>query len=238
MSHRQQGLGLLNLLIVIMLGVMAFASSAQALTPKFLVGKKAVSTGLNALIEGQQIGRDTLSVPALGTEFNCEKFTVLTGVLESSTKAAGKLRYEECTVLEATASLGEIPCTVRNGKTITASGTILPAELTTGEPALLVEAINVLIGLEGASCPLPLDNIAKGELCLKIVNNDTVKPKIQASEAIQKSCKERTTLEGAIEGAGFKDKLLYGTQEAFTTIEAELFLGGVHAGLTLGVSLQ
>jgi hypothetical protein len=239
MSYRKQGLGLVGLLAVIALVVAAFASSAQALTPKFLVGKKAVAAGLNAVVEGKQIGRSTLLVPALNTEFNCEKFRIINGLLESGTTATGELKYEECTVLELKTPLGEIPCTVKNGKTITAKGTILPTETITGEPALLVEAINGLIGLEGPECPLPLDIIIKGELCLKIVNNDTVKPKVQSSEAIQKSCKERTTLEGATEGAGFKDKLLFGVQEGFIDSEAELFLGGAaHTGLTLGVSLQ
>src|SRR3954454_18214752 len=90
MIYRKQGLGLVGLLAVVVLGAMAFASSAQALTPKFLVGGKAVGAGLNAPLQGNQIGRDVLLVPGLNTEFNCEKFTVNEGVLVNATD--GKAR--------------------------------------------------------------------------------------------------------------------------------------------------
>jgi hypothetical protein len=243
MTHRKNGLGLLGLLAVVALGVMAFASSAQALTPKYLVGKKAVVGTLNATVEGKQVGRGTLLVSALNTEFNCEKFSVASGLLVTGTDATGQLLYEECTVLELLPPLEELPChiyvsAVDKRLHITATGLILPAELTNGEPAVLVEKINAKILMEGAECPLPLENIVKGELCLKIDNNDTVEPTVLSSVAIQAECKERPTLEALTEGAGVKDKLLYGAQTGFVDGTAKVFLGGVHKGLTVGVSLQ
>jgi hypothetical protein len=244
MVYRRHRLRLFGLVAMVSLGVMAFTSSAQALTPKFLVGKKAVVAGLNATVEGKQIGRDVLSVSALNTEFNCEKFSVASGLLVTGTDATGQLLYEECTVLELLPPLQELPChiyvsAVDKRLHITATGLILPAELTNGEPAVLVEKINAKILMEGAECPLPLENIVKGELCLKIDNNDTVEPTVLGNATIQGECKERPALESLGEGAGFKDKILYGAQTAVTTITAKVFLGGAsHKGLSLGVSLQ
>ena len=41
MTHRKQGIGFFGLLAVVALGVMAFASSAQALTPQYIFKNKA-----------------------------------------------------------------------------------------------------------------------------------------------------------------------------------------------------
>jgi hypothetical protein len=150
-----------------------------------------------------------------------------------------ELVYEECTVLELKTPLGELPCAVKHSKKIVGTAAVLPAELTDGSPALLLEGIDALIELEGVECPLPLANRIKGDMCLKLESNETVKPKVVTSQAIQKECKERTALEGPTEGPGVKDKITYGTQEAFMDGQAELFLGGAtHTSLSIGVSLQ
>jgi hypothetical protein len=251
MSYRKHGAALLGALAMAVLGVTVFAATTQALTPKFLVGKGAVVAGLNALLEGAQIGRETLSVPALNIEFNCEKTTVSEGLIVSGTEAKGALVFEECTVLELKAPLGELPCNVKNKK-IAGKGTVIPAELKNGEPAILVSKGEALIGLEsGTGCPLPLDNIVTGDLCVKIETNDTVKPVGSTSQTIQAECRARSSLGGPEisgtpaeieklekEGKAFLDEEKYGTQQSFVTGKGEVFLGGVHKGLTLGVSLQ
>ena len=250
MRKRKQGLSLLGILVVVALGVMAFASSAQALVPKFFVGGTLAATGLNAPVEGKQIGTGTLLVKALNLEINCTGFKVTSGLLTSATHAEGSLLYEGCTALEMpapTGSLAEIStCELIVTEAdkrhhVTAKGLILPAELTNGSPAVLVEKIEALVlFLKGVGCALPLENKVKGELCLKIVNNETVKPTVEASEAIQAECKERPTLESLSEGAGVKDLLLYGAQTSFVDGKAEVFLGGgaTHLGKTIGVLLD
>jgi len=246
MRKRKQGLSLAGLLVVVALGVMAFASSAQALVPKFFVGGTLAAAGLNAPVEAKQVGRGTLLVPTLNLEINCEKFSVASGVLTGPTDVEGKLLYEECTALEVTAPLAELPChVIDEGKLhVTAKALLLPAELKGVTeplpPAILAEKIEATVKfLSGTGCPLPLESKIKGEVCLKIEGNHTVKPKIVTNATIQAECKERPTLEALTEGAGVKDKLLYGTQEAFVDGTAEVFLGGAaHVGKTIGVLLD
>lgn len=252
MSYRKHGAGLLGVLAIAALGVAAFAATAQALTPKFLVGKKAVVAGLNAVLEGVQIGRETLSVPTLNLEINCEKVSVSEGLIVSGTEAKGGLVFEECTMLELKAPLEELPCNIKNKK-IPGKGTVIPAELKNGEPAILVSKGEALIGIEsGTGCPLPLDNIVTGDLCVKIETNDTVKPVGSTSQVIQAECRARSSLGGPEisgtpaeieklekEGKAFLDEEKYGTQLSFVTGKGEVFLSGeIHKGLTLGVSLQ
>ena len=246
MRYRRGGLGLFGLLAVAALGVMAFASSAQALTPKFLIAKAAVAAGLNATVSGVAEGTATLSIPALNAEINCKKFSVLEGVASSGTDGKGKILHEECSVLVESTKEEAIGCEIVTADTgsvqkhITSTALILPTELANGTPAVLSEAIvaTVLTKPE-QGCVLPTTTKIKGEYCSKIAaGNDTTEVLIQSSPTIQKECVERTTLEGSTIGAGFKDKLLFGAQEAFITGTSKMFLTGAHKGLTLGISLQ
>ena len=244
MSYRRGGLGLFGLLAVVALGVMAFVSSAQALTPGFLIAKKAPAAGLKANFNGVQEGIGTLSVPALNTEINCTGFTVQEGVVETESDAKVKLLYEGCTVLVLSTKEEATGCEVVTADTgstqkhITATGLVLPTELTGGAAAILVEKIEATVLTKPTEgCVLPTTTKIKGEVCLKITSgNDTTEPLVQSNATIQGECVERTALEGMTIGKGFKDKLLFGAQEATITGAAKLFLTGAHEKLTLGVS--
>ena len=79
MSDRKRGKGLLGLLVVAVLGVMAFTASAQALTPKFNVN--GVAPAANTNVSGTQEGTGTLLVPNLNLSLTCTEFEVLEGVI-------------------------------------------------------------------------------------------------------------------------------------------------------------
>ena len=261
MKHRgKYGAGLV---VAAALGVLVFATSVQALTPEFLIAKKLPAAGLDATFGAKQLGVGTLLIPALSTEINCAKFTVAEGLIGSSTDAKGKLLFEECTALELGGSLAELPgCEIvvnheggAQKHHITATGLILPAELKEEvegslPPALLIEKIeaNVLTKPE-SGCLLPKTTTIKGELCLKIDNNDTKELLLLSSQLIQESCKPRKTLEGPEiltpvtkkeeeEGKAFLDELKFGVNPAYVDADVDVFLKGAHEGLTLGVSLQ
>jgi len=201
MNYGKNGLRLLGLLAVAALSVMALAAaSAQAVTPGYLIGGAAVGA-LTATVNGEQLGTGTLLVPGLNFKVNCTKFKVGTGSINSNSDASGELLYTGCTTLSITKSPEEIACEVV--EPINATGLILPAELTNGEPAVLAEGIKALIKLTKVGdltkeCILPFDNVVKGDLCLKIDSNDTIKPLLLASETIQKECKARTASESLL----------------------------------------
>ena len=79
MSYRRNVRGLLGLLVVAVLGVMAFASSAWAVLPAFLINKKpalhATATGVT------HEGLEVLLVPSLNLEIKCPEFEVLEGLI-------------------------------------------------------------------------------------------------------------------------------------------------------------
>ena len=248
MRYRRGGLGLIGLLTVVALGVMAFASSAQALTPEFLIAKKLPAAGLNATVGGVQVGVGLVEIPALGAEINCTEFEVLEGVASSSTDGKLKLLNKGCTVLALSTGEEATGCEIVTAdnespasKQVTASFLVLPTELTNGTMALLAEGIVAsILTRQEQGCVLPTTTKIKGEVCFRIKagTNDTVEPLVESNLETQKECVERTTLEGLTIGAGFKDKVLFGSQEAFFKMTASLFLTGAHKGLTLGVSLQ
>jgi len=234
--------------IATMLGVLAFATSAQALIPQFVYKN---TSGIEvqvllATISAKQLGRGTVSIPGLSLEINCEKFSITSGEINTATDAAVQLLYEECTALEESAPLGELTgCEIVVNHTgdkrphITANALILPAELTDGSYAVLAEKIEATVLTEPEKgCILPVTTKFKGELCLKIDNNESVEPELLASPEIQGLCKERPTLEALSEGAGVKDKLLFGAHEAFVTGKADVHLTGAHNGYSLGVLLK
>ena len=239
MRYRRHGARLFGLLTVAALSVMALAAaSAQAVTPKFLVN--ATVEPLEATFGGEQEGTGTLLVPGLNFKISCTAFTVDEGKINTNTDAKAVFLYTGCTTLSITKSPEEIACEVV--EPVKVEALLLPAELTNGEPAVLAEKIKALINLTKPKvlteeCILPFDNVVKGEICLKIKagTNDTVEPLLLSNDSTQKECKERATLEGA-EGAGFKDKLLYGSQEVTVDDAKKLKLTGSHVKLTLGVS--
>jgi len=240
MTYRKFGLGLL----ISAVGLMAFAATAQAANPGYLIGGAPVGT-LTATATGSQIGDGYLLVAALNLELRCKKFSVQSGNIDSNTVGLGKLLYEECAPLEMT-GLGVFDdCEIPGGH-VSAEATLLPAEiLTTNAFALLAEKIKatILIHSPEEECVLPESNTVKGELCLVIDDNNTTTPDVLASSTIQSTCKPRTTLEGLNNelptqtGSNFKDQLLYGAQTANVDGTATLSLTGAHAGKTLGVAL-
>ena len=253
---------LLGLLATALLGALVFSTSAQAvkeLASGFFVNGSQIAGTLNALLTGTQVGRGTLLVPALMIEINCEKFTMASGVLHTTSDADLTLLYEECTTLKSDAALEDIPgCEIvvnhegDNRHHITATALLLPAELTDGTPAILAENIVAKILTKPESgCILPKTTEVTGELCLKIDGNHTAEPELLASQAIQVSCNPRLALNGTevsgstaeIEklesiGKAVLDKLLFGVNEAFVDGKAKVHLTKApHNGLTLGVLL-
>lgn len=236
MSYRKFGLGL----VVAAIGMMAFASSAHAVKSVFLINKS--SANLHASVTGVQLGEGKLLVAGLNMEVRCPKFTVQEGLILNNDDAHGKLLFEECRPYVHSTGLENKFCHVTATAVdtklhITATGLILPAELKSGAPAILIESIKALILFLGAECTLPEDNLVTGELCLAIDENDTVKPEVLSSAAIQATCLERPTLGALAQGAGVTDVLKYGIHTASVIGTAQLSLTGAHAGQTLGVSL-
>lgn len=207
MSKRKHGLGLLGLLAVSVLGVMVFASSALALVPKFLTNGTLVAL---ATIEGEQEGIGILLVSKLNTEIKCEKGAIK-GMIKTGEDAEVSSLFEECTVLEITEPLAELPCHVVDTQKASAllhitvlNALLKPVEFSDGSLGILAFTSGVFVNfLSGTGCPLPLKTELKGSVCAKITaGNNTKEPLVQLSETIQKA-------------AGCQDKLLYGLQEAF-----------------------
>jgi hypothetical protein len=248
MKHRKRQGVLLGLLAA--LSLLAFSASAQALTPKFVYKNKAGTevAFLLAKITAKQLGRGTLSIPGLNAEINCEKLTTSSGAVETAIHIEINILWEECTALSISPLVELEGCEVVTPEHETTGGTphhitikilIGATELNNGEPALLGQKIeSKIVFRKEVGCVLPVLTTLKGEVCLKVDKNDTVEPELLASQTIQGECRERTALEGAIEGAGFKDKLLYGAQEMFLTAKADLRLIGEHEGFKLGVFLK
>jgi len=246
MSYRRLGLGF----VVAVVGVMGFASSAHGANPGFLIGGSPVGA-LSASVGAEQVGAAFLLVPALNLEIRCQQFTVQEGKIESNIVAKTKILHEECEPLEM-AGLGVfddchiVASAIDQKLHIAVSATFLPAEiLTTNAPALLAENVVAIVTIASPTeeCVLPEKNTVKGEVCVVIGNNNTVRPLRFSSNTIQVTCKPRTTLEGLNNelptqtGSNFKDELRYGAQTASLDSTAHLFLTGAHAGKTLGVSL-
>lgn len=240
MSYRGNGRGLLGLLVVAVLGVMAFAGSAQALTPQFTINGKSA---LHAVFTAVQEGTGSILIPNANLEINCPEFEVIEGLILSPTDADIKLLHKGCRAFSIT-PLEELKAChlsdVAGGKPellhITSNSLLLPVEFADGKYGILLEKIVAIVSfLSGLGCPLPLKNVIKGEICLKITSgNDTTEPLIQSNQAIQGEC-PAIKLEGF--GSVAKDKMLFGVNEAFIDRSAVLKLTGEHAGLTLGVLL-
>jgi hypothetical protein len=229
MRHRKSGARLLGLVVVAALGVMAFAASAQAVAPGFLINKKPVGS-LLALVTGKiEAGTvGTIKVAGLNFELNCTSFTTHEGHISSNTHAKAVLLYTGCSTLSLSA-LTEMDCHVQ--EPVTAEALLLPAETTAGGPAILAESIKALVTLHLKGTPVlkekpciwPLDNTITGTACFEITpaTNDTKLPLLIA---------------GAI-CSGSVDELKYGSQTATLEGKAELLLTGPHHGTPLGVSL-
>lgn len=236
MSNRKYGSGLLA---VAALSLMGAAATAQA-GPQFLIGGAPI-WALTATFGVKQLGTGTLLVPGYKFELKCSNVAVSVGLINSGTDATGQFLFEGCSVNVA-------PCQVIASAAdlkphVTATALLLPAELANGNYAILAENIYALILFASQmGCPLPLDQVVKGELCLSLDNNGTVEPSVLASKTIQGECRERPSLGSSAEGNGVKDKLLYSIGEGFIDGTANIFLSGFfpplgHRGLTLGVSL-
>ena len=140
MTRRKQGLGLFGLLAVAALGVMAFASSAQAVLLGYLINKKLA---LHATAGGvSHEGLEVLLVPGSNLEIKCPEFEVLEGLILDSKVAHlahVKLLYKKCVAFSITPKLEELPCHVSDvagGKPellhITANALLLPIEFADG----------------------------------------------------------------------------------------------------------
>ena len=241
MKHRTHGARLFGLLVVAVLGVMAFAASAQAVVePGFLIDQKsAVATTVGAEIDPGTVA--TMLVPGLNFQLTCSALTIDNGNINSALDAIVVILFpgNKCTTLDFTTK-AEIPCEVVD---ITAEALFLPAELAAdGKPAVLAEKVKALIKLTKVGdlskpCTLPQDNVVTGEVCFKITDatNDTVKPLIEAPV----TCKNREKLEGIsneVTAGGFPDLVKYGVQDVTLDGKAVLFLTDAKFK-TLGVSL-
>jgi hypothetical protein len=239
MQDRKREARLFGLLIATALGALAFAASAQAVAPGFLINGKPVGT-LLAIAEAVQEGTGTLLVSALNFKLSCTTVTVDEGEVTSNTDAKMIVLNTGCTALTINTS-AEIDCHIT--EPIKVEALLLPAELTNGEPAVLAEKIKGVIEfhlkgtplLKEKACVLPLTNNLSGETCSAIKSNDTVEPLAVSGSSIE--CKERTALESLTEGAGVKDVLKYGAQTAISDGASILSLTGPHKGMTMGVSL-
>lgn len=239
MKHRTHGARLLGLVVAAALGAMAFAASAQAVNPGFLIAKKAA---LAATFSGEIVSGtiSTMLVPGLNFQLSCTGATADEGVINTSTDAKATFLYTGCTTLDLTTK-AEIECEVV--EPIKSEALILPAELTDGSPAVLFEKLKALIRLTKKGdltkpCILPEDNTATGEICYKIIpaTNDMTVVLVEASA----TCKNRSTLEGLnneVTSGGVPDLEKYGGQDALFDNQFKLALTGAHKGLTLGVSL-
>jgi hypothetical protein len=229
MTHRKHGARLLGLLVVAALGVMAFAASAQAVAPGFLINKKPVGA-LLATAEGKLESVGTMKVPILKFELNCTAMTTDEGHISSNTHGKAILLYTGCTALDLSAlpTITEFDCHVT--EPIKAEALLLPTETDSGEPAILAEGIKALVvlHLKGTPllkekiCVLPLDNTVTGTACFEVTlgSNDTVLPLVIPNATCAAA-----------------DELKYGGQKATLEGAAELLLNGAHNGKTLGVSL-
>jgi hypothetical protein len=241
MSYRKHGRGLLGLLVVAVLGVMAFAGSAQGVAPKFNV---AGATAGDFEVTGVQEGQNwALLVPNSNLSLTCTEFEVLEGlVLTGGLVAHFKLLHKGCKAVEHK-NAGELPCHVSDvagGDAtklhVTANFLALPLEFADGKYGILVEKISAQINfLSGTGCPLPLKTVFTGEVCFKITSgNDTASPLIQSNQTIQGEC-PAVALEGT--GSVAKDTLKFGANEAFVVGAAILSGKALAAGKTIGVLL-
>jgi hypothetical protein len=251
MNYRKHGARLLGLLAVAALGVMAFAASAQAVAPGFLLNKKPLAVGLLVTAGVTQENKfGTMLVPGLNFELNCETLTVDNAEITGPTHGQATLLYTKCSTLSITKLPEEIHCHVT--EPITATALLLPAELVKpvlNGPAVLAEQIKALVKLHlpeaslGVTpCVLPLDNTVTGEVCFEIKNtaptitNDTVAPLLYTDATVE--CRVKTELEKGTEGSGtIKDVLKYGAQTVTLDGAAVITALGPHTGALLGVSL-
>jgi hypothetical protein len=251
MSRRKMRNSLAGLVAVAALGVMAFASSAQAVGPlDFYVNGVPNPTTLHVELEGSQIGTaNALLLPSFNVEIKCGTFSVQEGLLLGPDEITGKLLFEECKVFESGGTLAELSnCHIIASTTdarlhITASGKILPAELSPFNGtnyAVLVEGKSLVLIKQPSTCVLPEHTVIKGEVCLKIDTNHTTPLLLLTNQTIQGECTPRV-LEALGDPAGtkVKDKLLFGTNEAFLDLHANVKgkAGTSHAKATLGVLL-
>jgi hypothetical protein len=225
-------------------GIMAFASSAQAGPLDFYVNGVPNPTTLHVELTGEQIGTaNAMLLPSFGVEIKCGTMTVQEGLLLGPDEITGKLLFETCKVFNS-AGLAELAnCHIIASTTdarlhITASGKLLPAITTGGSPAVLVEGKSLVLIKQPSTCVLPEHTVIKGEICLKIDTNHTTPLLLLSNETIQGECTPRV-LEALGDPAGtkVKDKILFGTNEAFldTHINLRGKPGTAHANATLGV---
>jgi hypothetical protein len=247
MLERKQRDRMLGLLIVTALGALAFAASAQAIAPGFLVHREPAGD-LLPLIEGTLEGTGTMLVAGLNFELNCTTMATDEGIINTNTDAKIVLLYSGCStlILNKLPTAEEVDCHV--SEPIRVEALLLPTELLkpfTDEPAILAEKIKALIvfHLKGTAqlkekpCILPLDNTVTGEVCFEIVpgTNDTLLPLLIAGAGIE--CLDVTALESLTLGFGFTDKLKYGAQIAVLDVGVFLDGLGAHKDSTFGVSL-
>ena len=242
MARIKQGLGLSGLMVMAALGVMVFASSAQAVTPQFNLG----GVVKEFTVTGSQEGTGSLSIPVLKVEINCTELEVLEGLVLSGTDADARLLYKGCEVFTLP-GLGASECHVSDVDTSNPSklhitvlkALLLPVEFPDGTYGVLAEGLNIQVNfLPGTGCTLPLKNVIKGEVCFRISGgNDTSELLIKSSETIQTECPKRIVLEGLESnpvGGTFEDKLLFGVNPAFVTGSAVLTdVGGGSIGVLL-----
>ena len=231
MNYGKYGSGLLGLLAVTAFGVMALASSAQAVTPLFAInGAKA----LHATVDANDDGEDgVLLIPALNVSISCEEFEVQEGLILNLGEVAHlKLLYKGG---EASIAPKELltECHIIASATdfklhITTTVLALPVEFASGDYGVLFEKLATrIIILKGTECVLPIETVMKGEICSLIDSNDSVQPLLLLSKTIQESCPLKV-LEAIGDPAGtkVKDKLLFGHRKHSLMEKSNSYLPG------------
>jgi len=241
MTFRRERPGLAGFLTLAALGVTALAPNAQAASPEFFINKKPA---LHATISAAPLGNSFLLIGGYNAEIRCGNFSVLKGLITSSTRGELELLYEECEIFQTTKLEPYLDCEILGGH-LTFSSTILPAEiLGTNAPAILFEKISTKMEIHEPHeefCNLPENPAFKGELCLAVDSNNTIKPLVLSSSAIQGTCKPRQILESLgqeLTSGGVTDKFLLGAQTVNLDATMHLLLTGAHEGLTLGAGLE
>ena len=229
-------------------------------TASFLVNKEKALWKTGVTFEVSQVGTGTLLVPGR-VDILCTGGVVTGGfiapVIDKNEKgevtaelpqALGGATFTGCTAWSPVTTFPhatKLACTVATvkepkgnkeleEKVIVEKAIALP-KLHEKAPYVLLEedgALFTTIFLVGAECPLTVENKVTGSVVGKIVNNDTLNPTVQLSQAIQKLFQVENKETKVIKG----DQLKFGTFQAYIDAEGTAKLTDkAHEKLTIGV---
>lgn len=239
----KHALRVFGLLLLTALGPMAFAAAGAQAGEIKILGSASLATG--EIIDGEQIGEGTLSVPALNIEIVCKKMSIHEGKIISGPKGEGlaKLLFETCKIwtvakgtlklveelkvcqiLDEGGTVGQITARVLVLVVLHGLFTYLLAETDPPNPPLAVVKLT-----SGLGCPLPLKTELSGSVGFRINAGDlsgggaaVVKMEIEAGNEITQKL--------------LGDSLKYGVNEALLINKTWLGLSNIlgHIGCTWG----